>query len=464
MKSIEENCGVFGIYSDSACVQDIYQGIEFLQHRGQEYCGISTFDGRMHQITHYGKVGGSFTDQDLSYLRGSYGIGHVSLRARQPVSWQSSLGEIAVAFSGNVINSQELIREMLGRGKSFYRGHDVEVISKIIMEERDPVEGIASLARKINGAYSLVVLTRDGIYATRDVYGFRPLILGKNSHKYAVSSESRALHNLDMEIVRDVQPGEIVLIHEGGLKTVKQLPSPRRAFCAFEWAYTASLDSIMEGISVQEARNRMGARLAQRDEEEGYPPCDLVAPVPMSGIGHAIGYHKRSKIHYQEVFLYNRYADRSYTQSNQVARERMAKKKLSVLRHAVTGQRIILCDDSIVRGTQIFYKVRDLKKVGAEKVHVRIACPPLMYPCDFGISTRTYEELKARAYLPTGDIRGMDQLRSLESWVADQIGADSVKYNSLEAFVEALGIPKENLCLSCFNGVRSIDQGMAFCA
>ncbi len=198
----------------------------------------------------------------------------------------------------------------------------------------------------------------------------------------------------------------------------------------------------------------MGASLSQRDLEEDGLSADLVAPVPMSGIGHAIGYHMHSRLNYQEVFLYNRYADRSYTQSTQIAREKMAKRKLSVLHHAVKGKSIILCDDSIVRGTQILNKVHDLKQAGAKAVHVRVACPPLMYPCDFGISTRTYEELMARRYLYLGDITSMAELQKLEQWVADHIGADSVKYNSLEAFVEALRLPKTNLCLKCWDGNR----------
>jgi amidophosphoribosyltransferase len=172
----------------------------------------------------------------------------------------------------------------------------------------------------------------------------------------------------------------------------------------------------------------------------------------MSGIGHAIGYHQRSKLEYQEVFLYNRYADRSYTQSNQCARENMAKRKLSVLNYAVKGKRIVLCDDSIVRGTQILHKVRDLKRSGAREVHVRIACPPLMCPCNFGISTRSHEELAARRYLKSGNITSLEQLRGLEAWMAKEIGADSVKYNSLDTFVAAMGIPKQDLCLMCFDG------------
>ncbi|HUU81149.1 MAG TPA: amidophosphoribosyltransferase, partial [Acidobacteriota bacterium] len=450
------NCGLFGLYSNSECVQDIYQGIDFLQHRGQEYCGISTFDGHIRQVTHHGKVGNSFTDQDLAHLRGTQGIGHVSLLERQPVMWQSRIGEMAVAFSGNVINSDELIKEMMGRGKSFYRGYDIEVISKIILQEEDPVTGISNLSTKVRGAYSLVALSKEGIYAARDTYGFRPLILGQGPGTYVVSSESRAIQNLGMEVVRDVRPGEIVLINDKGFHTLKQLASPRRAYCAFEWAYLASIDSIMDGVYVQEARNNIGACLAERDEEEGGFEADVVAPVPMSGIGYAIGYHTRSRLNYQEVFLYNRYADRSYTQSTQIAREKMAKRKLSVIHHAVKGQRIVLCDDSIVRGTQIYYKVLDLKKAGAKEVHVRIACPPLMYPCDFGISTRSYEELSARKKIGEGNISSMEQLMDLEGWIAQKIGADSLKYNTVDDFVTALGIPKEDLCLKCWNGVSPI--------
>jgi amidophosphoribosyltransferase len=452
--SIQDNCGIFAIYSDAPCAYEIFQGLDLLQHRGQEYCGIATGNGQVSQITHHGKVLTSFTDQDLENLPGNCGIGHVSLKERQPVKWQSLQGEIAVAFSGNIINDRELIREMMSRGMAFWRGYNVELISKIFLEQPDPVAGFTALAEKIKGAYSLVILTRDGVYATRDIYGFRPLIMGQGQGKYAVSSESRALHNLDFDVIRDVRPGEILLMNSQGFTTVGQLDSPRRAYCAFEWAYTASIDSVMEGLWVLEARNNLGARLAQRDLEEGGLDADLVAPVPMSGIGHAIGYHKRSRLNFQEVFLYNRYADRSYTQSTQMAREKMAKRKLSVLHHAVKDKRIVLCDDSIVRGTQILNKVMDLKRAGAREVHVRVACPPLMYPCDFGISTRTYEELMARKYQYRGDIISLAQLRELEHWVAGQIGADSVRYNSLEAFVDALGIPQEHLCLKCWDGIR----------
>jgi amidophosphoribosyltransferase len=411
--------------------------------------GIATFDDGVHMVTHHGRVGDTFSASNLNYLKGTFGIGHVSLWERQPIRWTSQLGEISLAFSGNIINSEELISHIMSKGGSFLQGYDIEIISKIIMYEGDAVSGITALAEKIKGAYSLLLLTREGIYATRDIYGFRPLALGQGQGRYAVSSESRAFHNLDMKLTRDIQPGEIVLINDQGFSTVKQLDSPRRAYCSFEWAYTASIDSIIDGLSVQKARNSLGTSLAQRDIDEGGIEADIVAPVPMSGCGHALGYHMRSRLNYQEVFLYNRYADRSYTQATQIDREKMAKRKLSSLHSAIDGQRIILCDDSIVRGTQIFNKVHDLKKAGAREVHVRVACPPLMYPCDFGISTRSYEELCAR-------ITSLDLLRELERWVAEKIGADSVKYNSLETFVGALGIPQGHLCLKCWDGISPL--------
>jgi amidophosphoribosyltransferase len=453
MKSIGDNCGVFGVVKETDCVEDIYRGLDFLQHRGQQFCGIATCGGeRIYQITHYGQVGNTFSSHELETFKGNMGIGHVSLKERQPMVWQGAVGEIAVAFSGNIINSESLLTEMKERGEAFYHGLDIEIISKLIMREKNVVTGISMLAEKIKGSYSLVVLTQDGIYAARDIYGFRPLMLGEGSGAYLASSESRAVQSMGITHLRDVRPGEIVFITKKGFETKQQLKSPRRAHCAFEWAYTASMDSKIDGLYVQEARNNLGKSLAQRDIEEGGIQADLVAPVPMSGIGHALGYHMLSALPYQEVFLYNRYADRSYTQLTQEDRDRMAKKKLSVLKYALRDKRIVLCDDSIVRGTQIREKVRDLKNAGAKEVHVRIACPPLMYPCDFGISTRTYEELLARGYLANGNITTMDELNALETWVSEKIGADSVRYNSLEAFVEALKIPRESLCLKCFDG------------
>ncbi|MCX7816068.1 MAG: amidophosphoribosyltransferase [Syntrophales bacterium] len=457
MIKARDNCGVFGIYSQEPCVYDIFNGLDFLQHRGQEYCGIATYDGRIRQVIHHGKAGNSFTPQDFEYLKGNWGIGHVSLWERQPMSWQSKLGDIAVAFSGNILNAEELIKEMMTQGHAFQGSYHTEILAKIIMESDDILSGITAIAKKVRGAYSMVILTREGVYGVRDVFGFRPFILGKDKKRVVVCSESRAIQNMDMEVVRDVAPGEVVLLNENGINSLMVLPTPRRAHCAFEWAYTASIDSVIEGLYVQKARNNLGGALALRDKVENETNFDLVAPIPMSGIGHALGYHQVSGIPYQEVFLYNRYADRSYTLSSQEAREKMARRKLSVLRYAVAGKRIVLCDDSIVRGTQILSKIRDLKNSGAKEVHVRISCPPLMYPCDFGVSTRTYDELIARKFIPKGNINSIEQLHEVEGCIAREIEADSVKYNSIDSFVNALGIPRENLCLKCWDGIYPTD-------
>jgi amidophosphoribosyltransferase len=451
---MKDNCGVVGIYAKEDCVSDIYLGIDFLQHRGQEYCGIATVsNNQIKLITHRGRVGARFTELELNSLEGNFGIGHVSLRDRQPLWLETKLGSFAGCFSGNIINAEELFGQFKRAGHAFSTNSYIELLLKLIGEEKDIVHGVTRMSERIKGSFSLLLLNKEGIYAARDPFGFRPLILGGDKTRFVAASESRAIENLGMEIERDVKPGEIVLINSKGFKTLKQLPSPRIAHCAFEWAYVASIDSKIDGVYVKEARNNLGEKLAERDQKEGGIDADCVSPVPMSGIGHALGYHNRSGIQYQEVFLYNRYADRSYTLATQEARDTMAKRKLSVIREAVQGKRIILCDDSIVRGTQIRNKVRDLKKAGAKEVHVRVACPPLMHPCIYGISTRTYEELAARSYIKQGEIDSLDKLRMVEQKVAEQINADSVKYNSLDEFVVAIGIVKDKLCLRCWDGV-----------
>jgi len=456
---MRENCGVLGIYSKDNCVNDIYLGIDFLQHRGQEYCGIATVSNNdIKLITHRGRVGERFTELELQSLSGNFGIGHVSLKDRQPIWLETNIGSFATCFSGNIINADELFLDFKRKGHSFATTSQIELILKLIGEGKDIIDGISKMSNTIVGSFSLLLLNKDGVYVARDPHGFKPLILGTGRDNFIVASESRAIENLDMEIERDVVPGEIILIDKRGFKTLEQLPTRRIAHCAFEWAYIASIDSKIDGVYVKEARNNLGEKLAERDEREGGIKADCVSPVPMSGIGHALGYHKRSKIRYQEVFLYNRYADRSYTMATQEARDRMAKRKISVIREAVCGKRIVLCDDSIVRGTQIRNKVRELKKGGAKEVHVRVACPPLMHPCIYDISTRTYEELAARSYIKEGEIDSLNKLRLVEEKVAEQVGADSVKYNSLDDFVAAIGLPKNQLCLRCWDGVSPIED------
>jgi len=437
LEEARENCGVFGLYSSGPAVNRIHLALHFLQHRGQQYGGIATSDGNDVLIqTHKGRVDPSFTREDFESLKGNFGIGHVSLLDRQPMTLHSKLGDFAICFNGNITNAEELIQQLKKRGHSFWLDSQVELLSKIVSQGEDFTDGIISTMKKIEGSCSMLIMTPEGIIATRDSFGFKPLVLGSNGQDFGVSSESRALQNLDMEIVRDVKPGEIVLINENGFKTVKNFGSERTAHCAFEWAYTASVDSVIDGLSVDQARNNMGAMLARNDS--GKLEADIVAPVPNSGIGHAEGYHLESKTPLKSVFLIDRYGDRSYTQATQEERDIEAKKKLSVLKNAVNGKKVVLCDDSIVRGTQIREKVKELKKAGAKEVHVRVACPPLMHPCKFGIATRDYDELIARK-MKIGEIES-------------HIEADSLVYNSLDDFVKAIGKKKEDLCLYCWDG------------
>ncbi len=436
---MNENCGIFGIYNahKEPAAKDIYYGIFKLQHRGQRYCGIATSSRDIYITTHKGFVRHTFTDDELFNLKGASGIGHVSLKERQPIVLISRMGKFAIAFSGNILNGKRLRDELKERGHSFSAETDIELIGKLISCEKDFLKGIIRLSEKVNGSYSLVMLTKHGIYAARDPRGFKPLILGKNHQQFAVSSESRAFAVAGMEIYRDVEPGEVVLINADGIKTVAHIRNGDSAFCAFEWAYTASVDSVIDGIPVMRARENFGIKLSKRD---GKFDADVVAPVPFSGIGCTLGYHKESRIPYQEVFLIDRFASRSYTPLTQESRDEEARIKLSVIKDNVVGKRIILCDDSIVRGTQIQYKVMELKNAGAKEVHVRIACPPLMAPCFYGISTRSYSELATQKYTLEG--------------IRKKIGADTLVYNTLEDFVDAIGLPAGKLCLSCFTGKK----------
>ncbi|HNS33101.1 MAG TPA: amidophosphoribosyltransferase [bacterium] len=432
-----ENCGIFGLYSskNTETAKGIYYSIFKLQHRGQRYCGIAVCGKEINLITHKGFVRHTFTSEELGSLEGSFGIGHTSLKERQPVILVSRMGKFAIAFSGNIINSRELREDLMQKGHSFSTETDIELLGKIISCEKDFCSGILSLGKKIKGSYSLVILSKDGIYAARDPKGFKPLILGMNKNHFAVSSESRPFDLLNIEIYRDVKPGEIVFIDNDGIRTIGNCECSRSCFCAFEWAYIASVDSVIEGIPVMKARESFGSKLAINDKNL---PADIVASVPFSGIGCALGYHKESGIRYEEVFLIDRFASRSYTPLTQESRDEEAMIKLSVIKYNVKGKKIVLCDDSIVRGTQIKFKVKELKEAGAKEVHVRIACPPLVAPCFYGISTRSYEELAAKKF----------SVREIQK----KIGADSLKYNSLEDFVSAIGLPANKLCLSCFTG------------
>ncbi|MFH1361298.1 MAG: amidophosphoribosyltransferase [bacterium] len=426
-------CGIFAISAKENIVDDLFLGTFYLQHRGQKYCGLSTYDGKGINIrTHRGLVRATFTN-DLVGMGGTMGIGHTSLLDRQPVKLDSKMGEFTICFEGNIINRKELIDDLKKQGHSFYSDADIEIIAKLIAQGDDFVDGIERMAAKVHGAYALVILTKGKLFAARDKHGFRPMVIGQRDGAVVVTSESCSFVNLGFEIIRDVKPGEILEIDNSRFETKKIIKADLVQYCTFEWVYTANVASIIDGQSVDIARRNLGAALARR-----YPvEADIVAAVPNSGIGHAIGCAQESKIPYDNVFIKYDYASRSYTQPTQAERDREAKVKLIPVPAKICGRRVVICDDSIVRGTQMKNDlVVKLRKNGVKEIHARVACPPLKAPCKYGVATRSKEELAAHN-------KTVEEIR-------DYIGVDSLAYCVLEDLSEAIGKPLDQLCLSCW--------------
>ncbi len=433
-------CGIFGISSSSAAIaDDLFLGTFYLQHRGQKYCGLSTFTGSEIKIrTHRGLVRETFSS-DLSGLGGRMGIGHTSLKDRQPIKLDSKMGEFTLCFEGNIINAAELIAELKKAGHSFYTDSDVEIIAKLVAQGDDFVSGIEYMAGKVRGAYALAILSKGRIFAARDRHGFRPLIIGRRDDAVAVASESCAFVNLGFSITRDVKPGEIIEVQDNAFETRKVLPSDLIQYCTFEWVYTANVASTIDGMPVDIARRNLGACLARR-----YPvKVDIVAAVPNSGIGHAIGYAQESKIPFDNVFIKYDYASRSYTQPTQAERDREAKIKLIPVPAKIEGRSVVICDDSIVRGTQMKNDlVVKLRKNGVREIHARIACPPLKAPCLYGVATRSKKELAANE-------KSVEEIRQY-------IEVDGLGFATIEDLSSSIGKPPEQLCLSCWNDIYRV--------
>lgn len=426
-------CGIFAISAKDNIIDDLFLGTFYLQHRGQTYCGLSTSTGDKIRIrTHRGLVRETFT-KDLGGMEGSLGVGHTSLADRQPIKLDSKMGEFTICFEGNIINRQELTDELKKQGHSFYTHSDIEIIAKLIAQGDDFVDGIQKMAARIRGAYALIILSKGKIYAARDKHAFRPMVLGQRDGAIAVSSESCSFTNLGFSIIRDVAPGEILEIEDSKFETKKIIPAEFTQYCSFEWVYTANVCSTIDGLSVDIARRNLGAALAKR-----YPvKVDIVGAVPNSGIGHAIGYAQESKIPFDNVFVKYDYASRSYTQPTQAERDREAKVKLIPVPAKIKDRSLVICDDSIVRGTQMKNDlVVKLRKNGIKEIHVRVACPPLKAPCLYGVATRSKEELAAHE-------KSVEQIR-------EYIGVDSLAYNTLEDLGQALGKPLDQICTSCW--------------
>lgn len=445
--SLRESCGVFGVYAPGEEVARLaFFGIYSLQHRGQESSGIATADGnkiRVHAAM--GLVSQVFTEPILDQLRGTIAIGHNRYSTTgssrrfnaQPIVVSSPQGEIAVAHNGNIVNAEYLRKELQEKGYAFSTTTDSEVIALLIASApRDNmVEKIKYAMSRLSGAYSLVILTRDKLFGVRDPMGVRPLSFGSlNGHGWVIASETCALDHLGAELLREVEPGEIIMVDGGGVESFKGAASDKRALCIFEYIYFARPDSLINGRRIYQARWAMGEQLARE-----YPiAADLVIGVPDSATAAGIGYSLASGIPFSEALLKNRYVGRTFIEPEQRLRDLGVKLKFNPMTDVISGKRLVVVDDSIVRGTTTPQVVSLLRKAGAKEVHMCICAPPIRYPCFFGVDMATRRELIAA--------------RNTVPEIARWIGADSLGYLSIDGLIKAVDLPRELFCLACFTG------------
>ncbi len=441
-----EYCGIAGFAASHNISQLLYFSLRALQHRGQESAGIATYhNGDI--LTHKGMglVHEVFDSNILNSLKGTVGIGHVrysttggsSPENAQPIRVYTKMHKIAVAHNGEIVNVDELKNFLSELGSAFITKADSELIARIIayeLSKHDVIEALKNTVRRLKGSYSLALLIDERLFAIRDPLGIRPLALGRANGGYGLASESVAFHSIGGKFIRDVNPGEIVEITKNGFITHHIFEKKHKAHCMFEYVYFARADSIIDGRHVYEVRREIGRILA----EEHPAKADFVVPVPDSGRAHALGYSERSGIPYAEGLMKNRYVERTFILPSQETRVMEINMKLSPVKSVVEGKKIVLVDDSIVRGNTMRKIVKMLKDAGAKEVHVRIGSPPIIAPCYLGIDMKTRDQFIA-AERSIGDIRKL-------------IGADSLGYVSIDGLVKAIGLPYEDLCLGCLTG------------
>ena len=456
---LREECGVFGIYDfdGNDVASSIYYGLFALQHRGQESCGIAVSDtkgpkGRVRSVKEMGLLNEAFTQEDLEKLEGDIGVGHVrystagsSTRENaQPLVLNYVKGTLALAHNGNLINAPELRHELEYSGAIFQTTIDSEVIAYHIARERlncgTVEEAVGRAMQKIKGAYSLVIMSPRKLIGARDPYGFRPLCIGKRDNAYILASESCALDTIGAEYIRDVEPGEIVTISPaGGIESNKRhcIAKEEQARCVFEYIYFARPDSHLDGVSVYDSRILAGKYLAMDSPVE----ADLVVGVPESGNCAALGYSMQSGIPYGQAFVKNAYVGRTFIKPRQKNRESSVRVKLNAIREAVKGKRIVMIDDSIVRGTTSDMIVRMLREAGAAEVHMRVSSPPFLWPCYFGTDVPARDLLIAYG-------RSVEEIREI-------IGADTLAYLKMKRLDEIAG--HLGICKGCFTGSYPIE-------
>ncbi len=448
-----EECGVFGLYAPGEDVARLtYFGLFALQHRGQESAGIMVSDG--HEVKWYKEMGlvtQIFDERTLSQLQGHIAIGHTRysttgssvLRNAQPLHCAWGDGTVAVAHNGNLINTEELRAEMEAEGVPFETTNDSEVIARMIATQQDKTleDAVAHTMSRLRGAYSVAVLTEDALIGIRDPYGVRPLCLGLLDNKhYVLASETCALETIGAAYVREVEPGEMVIIDRDGFRQRQAVPLARHATCLFEFIYFARPDSAMYGRGLHDCRRRMGQELFR---EHPVPGAHMVMPIPDAATPAAIGFAEASGIPYGEGVVKNRYIQRTFIQPNQRMREAGVRMKLMPIKEALAGKRVVMVDDSIVRGTTTGQVVKRLLDAGAAEVHVRITAPPVQFPCFYGIDMANQEDLVAAKH-------SVEEIRQM-------IGATTLGYLSLGGVAKAIGIGKDKFCRACFDGKYPIE-------
>lgn len=451
IRGMNEECGVFGVFGHVDASHLAYYGLHSLQHRGQEGTGIVTADGeRLHARRGLGLVAEVFDEATLDTLIGHHAIGHVrystaggnTLENVQPLHFKSLTGDLAMAHNGNLVNANELKHMLEAEGAIFQTTSDTEVVAHLIKRSRGNTlkQRIADSLARLVGAFAFLFLTEDALYVGVDVHGLRPLSLGRTEDgAYVFASETCAFDVVGATYVRDVEPGELLMITEDGIESERYSEASVRAMCSMEYIYFSRPDSMIDGINVHAARKAMGKKMF----DEAPVEADVVTGVPDSSISAAIGYAEASGIPYEMGLIKNRYVGRTFIQPSQELRERGVKMKLSALRGVVSGKRVIMVDDSIVRGTTSRRIVNLLREAGATEVHVRITSPPIKHPCYYGIDTSTKEELIAAT-------------KSIEA-IRLEIGADSLSFLTLDGTVEAINRPFEGAlrgqCAACFTGL-----------
>ena len=459
--------GIFGIVSKNNCASTLFYGTDYHSHMGTEYGGMAVLGTRFNRAIHdisQSQFKSKFVDE-YKTMQGPMGIGVISDRDPQPLIVGSRFGTFAIVCAGLIDNLESLGTELLQEGHSFGEMtsggiNSVELVAKLINTGKDLVDGFDKMFDKIQGSATLLLLTREGVYAARDRLGRYPLVVGEKGGDFAVATESSSFLNLGFKVIKFLEPGEVVLIDKNGLKQ-KASGRPNSQICAFLWIYTGYPASSYEGINVELVRENCGRFLAKGDRVQ----ADLVAGVPDSGVGHAIGYSMESGLpHRRPLTKYTPGYGRSYTPPSQEIRDLVATMKLIPIKEIICGNRIVLCEDSIVRGTQLKnYTLKKLWENGAKEVHIRPACPPLMFPCRFALSTRSTSELAARRAIRSiegrdiEDVSGYLDAKSekyarMVEWIRRELGATTLKYQTLEDMIQAIGLPREKLCLHCWSG------------